>query len=156
PVRLAATRCARTLASLGDMDGDGTCELAIGDPGFISENRPIGAVHLASLALDGQVSREVLLSPDVPSIGELDPPERFGTGLAALGDLDSDGTAELAIGAGDSTSAWLCLVSLDRSLKPVRVRRLLAGDSLRAPLALAALGDIDGDGRCELAVGATA
>lgn len=100
--------------------------------------------------------------------GELDPGDRFGSSVAQLGDLDGDGIPELAVGARndddgglDRGAVWILFLNADRTVRTHRKISSLEGgftDTLRDRAlfgaSLAALGDFDGDGIPDLAVGA--
>ncbi|HEX6883913.1 MAG TPA: integrin alpha [Planctomycetota bacterium] len=160
----------RALAFLGDVDGDGIGDLAVGAPGDVTGSRLRGAVWILFLAADGSVrARQRIAAGEggltqVPLAGG-----EFGCALAALGDLDGNGVSELAVGNRfDPTggrrrgAVWVLFLARDGTVE--RHRKLGSGmggfggalaDSDAFGSALAALGDLDGDGAPELAVGAT-
>jgi hypothetical protein len=89
--------------SLGDIDGDGVGDLAVGafgdDDGGIPEAER-GAVYVLFLDTDGTVkSYEKISSTEGGFSGPLDDGDWFGCALGVLGDLDSDGVGELVVGA---------------------------------------------------------
>jgi hypothetical protein len=91
---------ARALAALGDLDGDGTDDIAVGAPAARLGTNRSGAVHIIFLRPDGSVrSRRVIASGTGGFSGAIDSDDRFGSAVAALGDLDGDGVIELAVGA---------------------------------------------------------
>ncbi len=143
-----------TLADLGDLDGDGYDDLAVG-----ATSADAGVVYIYPGSASGPDSaRELKLTPsDGPSGYE------FGSALAAAGDLDGDGHADLAVAskaheAGLSGSGSVYVYFGDGTgLDPDSEVRLHASDSTEGDgfaTALAGLGDIDGDGFGELAIGA--
>ncbi|HEX6883694.1 MAG TPA: integrin alpha [Planctomycetota bacterium] len=160
----------RSLACLGDLDGDGTLEVAVG--AFLGGSgglRP-GVVWILSLAPDGSVAREVKVAPGLAGFtGQVDEFDWFGFALATLDDLDGDGVVELAVGAPrddeggvpHTGAVWILFLTPAGTVKG---HRKLAGprcgfdEALESFVhfgtALAALGDVDGDGVAELAVGA--
>lgn len=140
-------RFGAALAPLGDLDGDGHAELAIGAPLASPNGSGSGRVEVFSGA-----SGALLYSLAGDSAGD-----HFGFALSALGDLDQDGLCELAIGAVDddpagSSSGAVRVVSGASGAKLYDV--LGAGANELFGYALAALDDQDGDGVGDFAVGA--
>lgn len=93
-------RFGSTVEPLGDLDGDGVPDIAVGawqdDDG--GSNR--GAVYILFLTLDGGVKRYQKISDTEGGFeGELDDDDYFGFQLAVLNDLNNDGLVELAVGA---------------------------------------------------------
>lgn len=156
-----------SVASLGDLDGDGTPDFIAGAP---AENFGEGAVYVALLQADASVKDVVKLGADIPKSTFV----FFGASVAQMSDLDGDGVAEIAVGApgvdgptGNQPLAgavYILFLNADGSSKPayVSLSNVTSELSLGLPLdgygefgrSLAFLGDIDGDGSVELAVGA--
>ncbi len=126
-----------SLAALGDLDGDGVGELAIGDPGLAGS----GQVIVVSGA-DGTILYTLA--------GAAQAGEAFGTALAAL-DANGDGTSDLAVGAPGGNGAVWVFSGLDGTL--LQTAPGPAAGS-RFGQALAKAGDQDGDGSDDLFVGA--
>ena len=88
-----------SMASLGDLDGDGVADLAVGavldDAG--GENR--GAVHVMFMNADGSVKSTVEINSFTPNGPTLSDVDLFGWSIASPGDLDADGVADLVVGA---------------------------------------------------------
>lgn len=89
-----------SVAGLGDVDGDGVLDVAVGANEDDDGGTQLGVVWLLFLNADGTVktSRQIGSSAGVLN-GLLDTEDKFGTTLAALGDLTGDGISELAVGA---------------------------------------------------------
>jgi FG-GAP repeat protein len=158
-------RFGASLASLGDLDRDGTTELAVGADNDGDGGVKRGAVWVLSLATDGSVARSVKHS--WLSHLDLHDNDFFGCSVAALGDVDGDRTMDLAVGAMldddgglNRGAVWVLFLEPDGSLKAARTISSTSG-GLTGPLAgngffggaLAALGDLDGDDKLDLAVG---
>jgi hypothetical protein len=142
-----------SLAALGDINGDGTPDLAVGaDTEEVGSKGGAGRVYIVSGAT-GEVLR-TLSSPNAEEDGY------FGNSLAALGDINGDGTPDLAVGAG-----WETVGAMDEAGRAYIVSGA-TGKMLRtlsSPNAeedgyfgesFAKLGDVNGDGTPEFAVGA--
>lgn len=166
----------RGLARLGDLDGDGSTEIAVGcyrdDDGGLDR----GAAYILSLRATApgkpvQLERAAKISSTTGGLlGPLEDEDLFGMTVAPLGDLDGDGTADLAVGnnkddIGAPDMGALFLLGLDGTGAVARESivaqgtgfpglSLIAGE--RFGRALANLGDIRGDGSTVLGVGAGA
>jgi hypothetical protein len=144
----------------GDLDGDGDDELIVGAPLNDQADGSAGKVHVYEGGPTIWTAPEELAS----FTGEFHD-FQLGTGLAA-GDLDGDGKDELAMGSVD---AWRGLVTKGGRTYVVSGRE--SGWELNQPVAQAAssqlhgvsvkdyaggslaIGDLDGDGSSDLAVG---
>lgn len=111
------------VANIGDLNGDGITDLAIGSPqdddGGANSGADIGAVWLAFLNTDGTVKALNKISSTSGNFdGVLMDGDRFGTSLCALGDFDGNGVVDLATGASNDHgggygrgAAWLTMLS---------------------------------------------
>lgn len=153
-----------------DVDGDGRVDLIVGSANDDSAGADRGAVHIYLGQPDGLFSPV----PDQALVGVRNG-DRFGTAVAAC-DFNGDRLIDLAIGAQDfedngsdlaanNQGGVLVFLGSEAGYTPTADGGILvggqlteAGDwvgaaNLRFGQALAA-GDIDGDGLCDLAVGA--
>lgn len=159
----------RSVVSLGDLDGDGTLELAVGAPTDSTGGTKRGAVWILSLNSDGRVERQTKIAHQSGGFtGRLRNTDWFGFSLARLGDFDHDGVMDLAVGAAldddglvNAGAVWLLYLRPDGSVKEHRKISMLAGSftgELESPdqfgTSVTAIGDLNGDGITELAVGA--
>jgi hypothetical protein len=141
----------RALAGLGDTDGDGLGAFAIGARGAAGG---AGQVGLWGGPLSGTVRLD---AAPVALTGA--PGDQAGRSLAAPGDLDGDGLADLLVGGvgaegdgrvwvlhGPLTGSAALAERADAAMLPLAPGR-------GAGLALAAAGDVTGDGLPDLLVG---
>ncbi len=112
-IHSTASHFGDALAVLGDLDGDGFGELAIGVPSFYAIPAPSAANPMNSLkgrvflVKGGSGTRTVNLSPPpgtpipalLTTITGGDYLERFGSAIAPVGDLDADGKPDFAVSA---------------------------------------------------------
>ena len=88
------------LATLGDLDGDGVLDLAVGAPGDDDGGANKGAAWFLFLEPDGTVGQVVKLSDaDLGFAGRLSDGDFFGSSLCFLDDLDANGLPEIVAGA---------------------------------------------------------
>jgi len=151
----------KSVAALGDVDGDGSCDAAIGVPELWRPtaadeggpgSQPQGA-HV--LVVDGRSGRVLSRIDGGGVMG-------FGAGLAAVGDLDGDGGADVAVCAVDGPNSgpdhnqpvWLFSGRTGTELARLRLALRDAATVSGFGASIANVGDQDGDGVPELLVGA--
>jgi len=158
----------RGIEPIGDVDGDGVIDLAVGaqrdDTGFSDA----GALWILFLNADGTVKTPKKIAEGL-GISGLAGNDRFGADVAALGDLDGDGVSELAVGAfgadtpgfQDDGVVWILFLARNGDVREsLKIGQGLAGfgdtleDFANFGHSLSRLGDLDGNGVPELAVGA--
>jgi len=150
-----------SLATLGDLNGDGVGDLAVGAP----TTGGSGGIWLNFLAPDGSLQNQKVISQTQGGFtGTLQPGSLFGGRITNVGDLDGDGVPELAAFSGLPNRLWILFLKRDGTLKgqreiqftdpafvPATSPTFFDGEQLFP--GLEALGDLDGDGHGDLAVG---
>lgn len=159
----------RALANAGDVDGDGLDDLIVGAFGDPTAGPLSGAAYLLFLEADGTVREFVKYTLGSGGFaGILGPQDRFGASVAGLGDLNADGTVDIAVGASrgpfyalGEQSVYILFLNPDGTVKEhTKITTGQGGfdgvleDGDRFASSLHSLGDLDGDGVIELAVGA--
>jgi hypothetical protein len=140
------------LAAAGDVNADGFGDLAIGTPGYCDGATCGGAVLLVE-GDSGIKFRNLFGSPNQSG-------QRLGTSVAVLGDLTGDGRSEIAAGAprrdvsgrADAGAVFVFNGATGAALLTLTDPNGAASDELGT--SLAAVSDLDGDGRMDLAAGA--
>ena len=153
------------VASLGDLDGDGVTDIAVGAASADAGGTDRGVVHILRLKVDGTVKNFTTIAN--PGNGTLPAANKdnFGQAIATLGDLDGDGVVEIAVTAsihdtnGDRPGLIHVLrLNADGTVKGnSRIASGLSGGPTVSPFGrfsgMTAIGDINGDGINDLALG---
>jgi len=159
-----------SVANVGDLNGDGVVDLAVGVVGDGDGGPRRGAVYLFFLERDGSLRGEPRKISDLEGglpPGSLLDQDQFGRSIAPLGDLDGDGTPDIAVGAEAfenptvSGKVFVLFMNPDGTVKSSRIIEegssgftgdLDPGDQFGSSLANP--GDLDGNGVVDLVVGA--
>jgi len=114
-----------SVAAIGDLDQDGIVDMAVGAETDADGGAGRGAVWLLFLRRDGTVRSHQKISDTQGGFdGVLDESARFGTSVAAMGDLDQDGIVDMAVGANrnddgglDRGAVWLLFLRRDGTVR---------------------------------------
>ncbi len=158
------------VAELGDLNGDGIFDIAVGAPLDDDGGTDRGAVWILFLNADGTAqSAQKISDSAIGFIDILEDNDQFGGAIANIGDLNNDLVPEIAVGArlsddggGDRGAVWILFLARDGSVlagqKISDTDGEFAGilqDGDRFGSAVAGIGDLDADGIEDIAVGAT-
>ena len=151
---------------MGDLDGNGTPDLAVGAPGHDSASSVAGDLYILYMNEDGTVSGTKTINTETTNGPDLNLGDRFGSSVANIGDLDNNGYDDLAVGAPgyfiDHTITGRVFIlfmgeneSVERSItinKETTNDLIVNGD--RFGSSIVNVGDLNGDEIPDLAVGA--
>lgn len=162
-------RFGTSVADIGDLDGNGFSEIAVGAsfaPGEDTTYR--GAVYILFMDEGYSVASTVKIdetTPNGPAIVDYD---EFGTSIAGIGDFDGDGVPDMAVGAyyddgefDESGTLYILLLNDDASVSSTIE---INGSTLNGPtlgeeaifgVSVAGAGDLNDDGIQDLLVGAS-
>jgi predicted outer membrane repeat protein len=145
-----------SIASLGDLDGDGVTELAVGAAGDDLHVNQGGAIYVLSLTVNGTAKSIQKIASGIGGGPTIAPGDFFGASLTILGDIDGDGVTDLASAQhGGHRAIHMLLLNTDGTVKRSRIVPNSTDDGTFG-LAITSLGDLDGDGLTDLAVGSQA
>ena len=154
---------------IGDLDGDGVTDIAVGSPYDNDGGNSNGAVYILFLNPDGTVKSHQKISSIEGNFREkLEPYDAFGRAIANIGDFNGDSVTDIAVGAyhdddgGYNTGAvYILFLNPDGTVKSSQKISSIEGN-FKGVIdsgdcwgnAITGLNDLDGDGITDIAVGA--
>lgn len=159
---------ARSLAPLGDLNGDGVEDVAVGAPlgdNVVTTEDDDGAIWILFLNEEGTVGAKQKIDQNEGGFnGMLSAGASFGSSIASIGDIDGDGIVDLAVAApkdlhaSGQGSVWILFLNEDGTVKDEhKIARQTGGFIGDAGIfqfgsTVASIGDLNNDGRTEIAV----
>ena len=89
----------RAFANIGDLNGDGVNDIAVGARGDDNGGSNRGALHIMFMNTDGSIDSTVEINSSTTNGPTLANGDRFGVSVANIGDLDGDGVNDIAVGS---------------------------------------------------------
>ncbi len=136
----------------GDVNRDGVDDVLVGAPSVDDGGSDAGAAYLVLGPLSGEAA---LKDPQAKLIGESSGDEA-GTAVAAAGDIDGDGMADLLVAAPEADRAYLIHGPVSGTMSLGDADAVISGESERDEAGFDLTGGVDatGDGRVDLLLGA--
>ncbi|MFK7926468.1 MAG: FG-GAP-like repeat-containing protein [Bacteroidia bacterium] len=164
------------ITAVGDLNNDGRIDLVACDPSSDLDGTNIGAIRILFFDATSNIIQTKLINPSNGGFGTgLVAGDQFGgREVAMLGDIDNDGTKEMAVGAfrSDGGKGAIWMLSLDTTtldvVSKLKISEGLNGfsetlsaatnpngsDGAQFGHALCRVGDLNGDGIPDLMTGA--
>ena len=157
-------RFGTSIANIGDLNNDGVTDIAVGAIYDDGSGDDIGTIHIMVMNSNGTVSDTVEINGTTTNGPILNNNDYFGTSIANIGDLNGDGTSDIAAGAiGDNGGRGAMHIMFMNSNGTVSDTVEINGTTTNGPVlnnndyfgtSIANIGDLNGDGVIDIAVGA--
>ena len=132
---------------IGDVDGDGILDLAVGARSDDDGATDAGAVYILFMNHNGSVkSNQKISMLEGDFTDTLTTSSFFGYGVAGVGDYNGDGTPDIAVSANHVPNGVIYILHLDTNGK---VKSYVKNQNIVSQ-GLSAVGDLDGDGRIDI------
>lgn len=147
------------IATIGDINSDNVSDIAVGANGDDTGGANRGAVYVLRMNTNGTVAASTKIASGVNGGPTLTDGDSFGGSISNVGDLNSDGVPDVAVGANGNAFYVLFMKSDGTASTTVKIASgvnggptLTAGDGFGA--SITTVGDLNNDGTSDLIVGA--
>ena len=142
-----ADRFSREHDVIGDLNGDGVLDIAVGARSDDDGATDAGAVYILFMNNNGTVKFNQKISMLEGGFTDtLTTSSFFGYGVAGVGDYNGDGIPDIAVSANHVPSGVVYILHLDTNGK---VKSYVKNQNIESQ-GLSAIGDLDGDGRIDI------
>ena len=171
PILTNDTNYGSSIANIGDLDGDGIVDIAVGDVHNGTGGIRRGAVYIHFMNSDGRVKRTRKIASGTDNGPNPLDYDIYGSSIANIGDLNGDGITDIAVGASyadtggglgfnsDTGAVYIHFMNRDGSIKQTQkistntANGLNLSDGDLYGSSIANIGDLNGDGIIDIAVG---
>jgi hypothetical protein len=149
-----------SVTGIGDLNGDGVNDLAVGARGDDGSETDQGAVYILFMDISGNVDSYYKINDTDLGTGVLGSNDLFGGSVENIGDLNGDGITDLAVGAyNDDQAVYILFMNTNGTLNSYyKISESDLGVVLdindKFGRAVTNIGDLNDDGITDLAVGA--
>ena len=156
-----------SVANIGDLNNDGTSDIAVGAWGDDASDVSSGTIHIMFMNSNGTVSNTIEINGNTANGPTVHIGDFFGSSVANIGDLNNDGTSDIAVGAfsanTDGSDIGTIHIMFMNSNGTVSDTIEINGNTANGPnlnnhdafgSSVANIGDLNGDGISDIAVGA--
>ena len=157
-----------SVSNLGDLDGDGVTDIAVGARNDDDGGANHGAIWILFLNNNGTIKVHQKISDTQGGFtGDINSSDSFGSSVSNLGDLDGDSVTDIAVGAcldddggANHGAIWILFLNNNGTVKShQKISDTQGGftgtlDDDAFGKSVTDIGDLDGDGVTDIAVGA--
>ena len=167
PVLTTRDNFGYSIANIGDLNGDGTSDIAVGTVGDDASGNDSGAIYVMFMNSNGTVSNSIKINGNTTNGPDLSINDRFGSSVANIGDLNNDGVSDIAVGAfsddaGGSSRGAVHILFMNSNGTVSRTMEINSntpngpnlGNGDLFGYSIANIGDWNNDGTSDIVVGA--
>ena len=154
----------QSIANIGDLNNDGVTDIAVGATLDDGSGNDIGAIHIMFMNSNGTISDTIEINNTTANGPDLSNGDYFGASIANIGDLNNDGTSDIAVGAiGDDVASGAIHIMFMNSNGTISDTIEISSNTANGPFlsnndnfgqSIANIGDLNNDGTSDIAVGA--
>ncbi len=157
----------KSITNIGDLNGDGVQDIAVGAVRDDNDGSDRGAVHIHFMNTDGSIDSTVEINSSTTNGPTLDNGDNYGSSIANIGDLNGDGVQDIAVGAyGDDEggpSRGAIHIHFMNTNGSIKATVEINSSTTNGPIlddtdyygkSITNIGDLNGDGVQDIAVGA--
>ncbi len=167
PVLIDYDGFGRSIANIGDLNGDGILDIAVGADGGDAGGENKGAIHVMLMNSNGTVSNTIEINDLTANGPVLNDGDGFGRSIANIGNLNGVGISDIAVGAdrddaGGENKGAIHVIFMNSNgtvsntivINDLTANGPVLNNNDGFGRSIANIGDLNGDGISDIAVGA--